>query len=96
MLALTRSRIDSFEPCGYREFARDIQAYQKRPLILLKTDSVEYNIWLEPRASIGFQDPLGQQTNNTRIDQKKGPVLRRGLEGIPEPEGFERTRGDNW
>jgi len=27
--------------------------------------------------------------------QKKGPVLQRGLEGIPEPEGFERTRGDN-
>jgi hypothetical protein len=26
--------------------------------------------------------------------KKKGPVLRRGLEGIPEPEGFERTRGD--
>ncbi len=26
---------------------------------------------------------------------KKGPTLRWGLEGIPEPEGYERTRGDN-
>jgi len=31
-----------------------------------------------------------------RPTQKKGPVLQRGLEGIPEPVGFERTRGDNW
>lgn len=29
------------------------------------------------------------------MSQKKGPVLQRGLEGIPEPDGFERTRGDN-
>jgi len=29
------------------------------------------------------------------INQKKGLVLQRGLEGIPEPRGFERIRGDN-
>jgi hypothetical protein len=26
---------------------------------------------------------------------KKRPRQRRGLEGIPEPVGYERTRGDN-
>jgi hypothetical protein len=39
---------------------------------------------------------FGHQLINTRNGQKKGLVLQRGLEGIPEPEGFERTRGDNW
>ena len=28
-------------------------------------------------------------------DQKKGLVLQRGPERIPEPDGYERTRGDN-
>jgi len=29
------------------------------------------------------------------MGEKKGLVLQRGPEGIPEPDGFERTRGDN-
>jgi len=39
---------------------------------------------------------FGHQLINTLRIEKKGLVLQRGLEGIPEPEGFERTRGDNW
>jgi len=50
---------------------------------------------LGSRASIGFPEFLGQLRINTPPNQKKGLVLQRGLEGIPEPEGFERTRGDN-
>jgi hypothetical protein len=30
-----------------------------------------------------------------KTQTKKGPVLQRGLEGIPEPKGFEEIRGDN-
>ena len=29
------------------------------------------------------------------LQAKKSPILRWGLEGVPEPDGYERTRGDN-
>ena len=30
------------------------------------------------------------------VRAKKSLVLQRGSERVPEPDGFERTRGDNW
>ena len=42
--------------------------------------------------------PLGEggrrPTQGERFLAKKGPILRSALEGIPEPEGVERIRGD--
>ena len=65
------------------------------PPILQKRGVKNSGNTLRTRASIGFRAFLGQLLNNTPKRQKKGLVLQRGLEGIPEPDGFERTRGDN-
>lgn len=53
-----------------------------------------------PSSALAAKELWGQEALNRARQQfpgrKKGLVLQRGLEGIPEPDGFERTRGDNW
>jgi predicted acylesterase/phospholipase RssA len=39
--------------------------------------------------------PAAARGHRGKVQIKKGPVLQPGLEGIPEPRGVERTRGDN-